>query len=106
MIQNKFTVTAGNVLKGASREAGELGHTYIGTEHLLLSMTKDQESVGGGILSAGGIEYEATKNLIREISGMGEKTNPDSSEMTPMLKRVIEVSSGMALKYGLFLTWF
>ena len=100
MIQNKFTVTAGNVLKGASREAGELGHTYIGTEHLLLSMTKDHESVGGGILSAGGIEYEATKNLIREISGTGEKTNPDSSEMTPMLKRVIEVSSGMALKYG------
>ena len=100
MIQNKFTVTAGNVLKGASREAGELGHTYIGTEHLLLAMTKDQESVGGGILSAGGIEYEPTRNLIREISGTGEKTNPDSSEMTPLLRRVIEVSSGMALKYG------
>jgi len=100
LIQNKFTVTAGNVLKGTSREAGELGHTYIGTEHLLLAMAKDQESVGGGILSAGGIEYEATKNLVREISGVGEKTSPDSSEMTPLLKRVIEVSSGMALKYG------
>ena len=100
MIQNKFTVTAGNVLKRASREAGELGHTYVGTEHLLLAMAKDQESVGGGILSAGGIEYEATKTLIREISGTGEKTNADSLEMTPLFKRVIEVSSGMALKYG------
>ena len=46
MIQNKFTPTAKNALKSTSSEAGALGHTSIGTEHLLLAMTKDNESVG------------------------------------------------------------
>ena len=100
LIQNKFTPTAKNALKSASSEAGALGHTYIGTEHLLLAMTKDNESVGGGILLARGIEYEPLKKLIREISGTGAPTHPDSSDMTPALRRVIELSSAMAEKYG------
>ncbi len=100
MIQNKFTVTAKNALKGSSSEAGALGHTYIGTEHLLLAMTKDSESVGGGLLLSRGIEYEPLKKLICEISGTGAQTHPDSSDMTPALRRVIESSSGMAEKYG------
>jgi ATP-dependent Clp protease ATP-binding subunit ClpC len=100
LIQNKFTPTAKNALKGAAAEAGALGHTYIGTEHLLLAMTKDNESVGGGILLSRGIEYEPLRKLIREISGVGAQTRPDSSDMTPALRRVIELSSGMAEKYG------
>ena len=100
LIQNKFTPTAKNALKGAAEEAGALGHTYIGTEHLLLAMTKDNESVGGGILLSRGIEYEPLRKLIREISGVGAQTHPDSSDMTPALRRVIELSSGMAEKYG------
>ena len=100
MIQNKFTPSAKNALKGASAEAGALGHTYIGTEHLLLAMARDNESVGGGILLSRGIEYEAVKQLVREISGVGAETTPDSSDMTPAFRRVIERSSGVAEKYG------
>lgn len=100
MIQNKFTVTAKNALKGALEEAGALGHTYIGTEHLLLAMTKEKESVGGGILLARGVDYHSTRNLIREISGVGDPSHPDSADMTPALRRVIELSSSMASKYG------
>ena len=100
LIQNKFTPTAKNVLKGAASEAGALGHTYIGTEHLLLAMTKDNESVGGGILLSKGLEHEPLKRLVREISGTGERTSPDSADMTPALRRIIEGSSGIAEKYG------
>ena len=100
MIQNKFTVTAKNALKGALEEAGALGHTYIGTEHLLLAMTKEKESVGGSILLARGVDYHSTRNLIREISGIGDPSHPDSADMTPALRRVIELSSSMASKYG------
>ncbi|MBQ8497297.1 MAG: ATP-dependent Clp protease ATP-binding subunit [Clostridia bacterium] len=100
LLQNKFTVTAKNALKGAGEEAGALGHTYIGTEHLLLAITKDKDSVGGGILLTRGIDYHSTRNLIREITGIYDETHPDSSDMTPALRRVIELSSGMAAKYG------
>ncbi len=100
MIQNKFTVTAKNALKGAGEEASALGHTYIGTEHLLLAMLNEKESVGGGLLLARGIEYAFTKSLVEEISGVGERSNPDASDLTPALRRVIERSSGFAVKYG------
>ena len=100
MLQNKFTVTAKNALKGAGEEAGALGHTYIGTEHLLLAITKDKESVGGGILLTRGVDYHSTRNLIRELTGVFDQTHPDSADMTPALRRVIELSSGMASKYG------
>lgn len=100
MIQNKFTATAKNALKEAAAEAGALGHTYIGTEHLLLAMTKDKESVGGGLLLSKGIEYHPTRTLVTEISGGGEPTHPDSADLTPALRRVIEHSSGLAARYG------
>ena len=56
-MQNKFTATAKNILKQAANEAGRLGHTYIGTEHLLLAMLGDRDSVAGNLLSARGIFY-------------------------------------------------
>lgn len=99
-MQNKFTATAKNTLKLAAGEAGKLGHTYIGTEHLLLAMLTDRDSVAGNILSARGIFYAPTHELIEELSGVGEKSVLDAGDMTPGLRRVIETSSTIAAKYG------
>ena len=99
-MQNKFTATAKNTLKQAAGEAGKLGHTYIGTEHLLLAMLGDRDSVAGSILSSRGIFYAPTHELIEELSGVGEKSVVDAGDMTPGLRRVIEASSSVAAKYG------
>ena len=99
-MQNKFTATAKNTLKQAAGEAGKLGHTYIGTEHLLLAMLGDRDSVAGNILSSRGIFYAPTHELIEELSGVGEKSVVDAGDMTPGLRRVIEASSSVAAKYG------
>ena len=99
-MQNKFTATAKNTLKQAAGEAGKLGHTYIGTEHLLLAMLGDRDNVAGNILSSRGIFYAPTHELIEELSGVGEKSVVDAGDMTPGLRRVIEASSSVAAKYG------
>ena len=99
-MQNKFTATAKNTLKQAAGEAEKLGHTYIGTEHLLLAMLGDRDSVAGNILSSRGIFYAPTHELIEELSGVGEKSVVDAGDMTPGLRRVIEASSSVAAKYG------
>lgn len=99
-MQNKFTATAKNTLKQAAGEAGKLGHTYIGTEHLLLAMLGDRDSVAGNILSSRGIFYAPTHELVEELSGVGEENVLDAGDMTPGLRRVIETSSSVAAKYG------
>ena len=99
-MQNKFTATAKNILKQAANEAGRLGHTYIGTEHLLLAMLGDRDSVAGNLLSARGIFYAPTRELVEELSGTGEENVLDAGDMTPGLRRVIEASSSVAARYG------
>ncbi len=99
-MQNKFTGTAKNALREAVRAAGRLGHTYIGTEHLLLALTEEDKCVAGELLSAKGITSSSVKAMIQEISGVGTECAPDVSDMTPALRRVIESSSGFAEKYG------
>ncbi len=99
-MQNKFTATAKNAMRRAARIAGEHGHTYIGTEHLLLSLTQEKNCVAADLLAARGVTYDSTHALVTELSGVGTPCTPDASDMTPALRRVIEGSSGFAVKYG------
>ena len=98
-MQNKFTPAAKAVLKNAAAEASALGHPYIGTEHLLLAMLRDRESVAGTLLHARGMDHDPTQAMIVGLSGKTEAPL-DASDMTPGLRRVIEGSSRIAQKYG------
>ncbi len=99
-MQNKFTATAKNAMREAARYAGTLGHTYIGTEHLLLALTAEKNSVASDLLAARGVTYDTTHTLITELTGVGAPCAPDASDMTPALRRVIESSAEHAAKYG------
>ena len=59
---NRFTVKAQNVLNNSLRLARELGHTYIGSEHLLLSLASEASSVAARLLEKRG----ATPDAVRE----------------------------------------
>ena len=90
---NRFTDKAQRALNEALTIASDLGHTYIGSEHLLLGLLSDKDSIAGHVLTSGGISYEKTKEAVAEFAGVGTKTNISPADMTPRTKRIIERSA-------------
>ncbi len=90
---NHFTQKAQNALNRALHCAREMGHTYVGTEHLLLGLLAEADSIASRVLESRGIRYDRTRQMIRERSGFGEASRVTSADMTPRLKKVIEHSA-------------
>ncbi|MBQ8510799.1 MAG: ATP-dependent Clp protease ATP-binding subunit [Clostridia bacterium] len=97
---NQFTQKATNVLNKSLYLASELGHTYIGSEHILLSLTSENDSVAARLLDARGVTFDKTKAAIAEKVGTGERTRVTPSDMTPRTKRIIENSAYQAMRFG------
>ena len=62
-----FTPAAKKVLEFSLREALQLGHTYIGTEHILLGLVREGEGVAGQVLAGLGADLNRTRQLVIEI---------------------------------------
>ena len=99
-MQNKFTQKAQNTLNRAMSVAGELGHSFIGTEHILLGLSLEKESIAAKILLSRGIVDSAIRKSIIEAEGEGVPSDPSPYDMTPRAKRIIELSSVEARKRG------
>ncbi len=99
-MNNRFTEKAEQVLNRTARMAEELGHTYVGTEHLLLSLLSGETCNASQILKKHGVLYSKVYKVIVEYSGVGSKTTLCSKDMTPRVKRMLESSYSNALKYG------
>ncbi len=97
---NKFTQKAQNALSSAQNHACMLGHTYIGTEHLLLSLCEDSDSVSCAILEKAGVDFQKTHKMIVEYSGTGEESRVSPADMTPKLKKAIETAGAELNKNG------
>ncbi len=95
---NKFTPKAQYALNSALSYASELGHSYIGSEHLLLGLLSTPESAASRILSARGVLAEEVKKTVVEITGIGTPSPISPSDMTPRVKRIIEGSAYEAAK--------
>ncbi len=87
-----FTSAAQKALNHALTIAKELGHTYIGTEHLLLGIASEKEGAAYPFLEARGIVYKSVKNAVVETAGTGIRSLLTPDHMTPRCKRVIEKS--------------
>ena len=99
-MNNRFTEKAEKCIINATRLAEELGHTYIGTEHLLLSLLSDSATCSYLILSKNKILHSDTEKIIKEYSGVGEKSSLSSKDMTPRYKKVLLRSQKVCEKYG------
>lgn len=97
---DKFSKKAGNALQNAQNIACALGHTYIGSEHLLLGILKESESVGSRILLSRGITYDKVRSRLCELVGTGSKTLLSAADMTSRTRRIIEQSMVYAKKFG------
>ena len=72
----QFTVRAEMAIERARRCAGELGHSFVGTEHLLFGIHAEEEGLGGRILKQYGLETEALRRALTERLGQGVPSLP------------------------------
>ncbi len=98
-MQNRFTQKAQNVLNLSLQSASELGHTYIGSEHLLLGLCKESGGVAAHYLRQRGAETEKVKNAIIRIAGAGSPSSVSAADMTPRTKNIIQNSLSEAQRY-------
>ncbi len=94
---NKFTQKAQNSLHRAQCLAGEMGHTYIGSEHLLLGLCAESDSIASRLLRARGAELSLLQKNLVEVIGLGSPGSVSAEDMTPRAKRIIEVAATEAV---------
>ena len=87
-----FTGKANAALNFAINSAENFGHTYVGSEHLLLGLLSVKDSVASQILNDAGVNAEKISELIRSNIGEGTPTRLSPESLTPRAKRVIEVA--------------
>jgi len=87
-----FTAKANEALNTAVTSAEQLGHTYIGSEHLLLGLLKIGSGVAAAILNNASVTAEKIEELIIQQIGKGTPTKLSPDYFTPRAKRVIEMA--------------
>jgi ATP-dependent Clp protease ATP-binding subunit ClpC len=84
----------------AQEEARGLSHNYIGTEHILLGMLREEEGIAAGALAALDITVERVRAQITRIVGSGDEVTSGPIPFTPRAKRVLELALREALSLG------
>ena len=98
---DKFTDKARKVLVLAQEEARGLHQPYVGTEHVLLALLKEEDGLAAQALERLGVHYEATVAAIRRIVTIDESTDVSGHlSFTPRVKRVLENSLRETMQMG------
>ncbi|HEY0753079.1 MAG TPA: ATP-dependent Clp protease ATP-binding subunit [Ktedonobacteraceae bacterium] len=85
----QFTKQAREVLSLAQEEAQRFQHHYIGTEHLLLGLVREDKGVAAKVLSSLGVELNKVRKAVEFILGHGDRVVPGEVGLTPRAKTVI-----------------
>jgi ATP-dependent Clp protease ATP-binding subunit ClpA len=96
----RFTSRAGHAVVLAQLEARRLGHNYIGTEHLLLALAREPDTVAGEALASADITLEAARQRVLHTVGEGWSTHNGHVPVTPGAKRALERSFREASRLG------
>jgi len=96
----KFTVSSEKVLQIAKEIASTLGHNYIGTEHILYGLAKEENGVANKVLKKQNITPDIILEKIEDLIGSNVSSEVSVLGFTPRTKRVIENSYAEAKKVG------
>jgi hypothetical protein len=96
---DRFDDGARRALTLAQDEAQRLGHHYIGTEHLLLGLVRENQSAAARALGNMNVELETVRTVVESIIGRGGQVGPEVG-LTPRAKRVIELTIEEARRLG------
>ena len=97
---NKFTQKAENTLSSALALAKELGHSYIGTEHLLVALASEKDSISSRILTAKGVDASKLRQSVIDYVGLGNLSCLSADDMTPRLRKILEYASDEVSRAG------
>ncbi len=97
---SRFTPSAQNAIRGAMTCAKELGHTYIGSEHLLLGILKERNCAATRLLESRGVTAKKTKELLEDFIGCGVESALSSDDLTPRVRRILERAGNEANHYS------
>ncbi|MDR3207270.1 MAG: ATP-dependent Clp protease ATP-binding subunit [Oscillospiraceae bacterium] len=100
MNENRFTERAQTAIREAHGAASELGHGYVGSEHLLLGLLREREGVAAHALAEAGVTEETARRSITEAVGQGEPGDTPVQGLTPRAKRVVELAFAEAGRMG------
>jgi len=96
----RFTQRARRVLSLAQEEAERLRHNYIGTEHLLLGLMREEGGVAGRVLRDLGLEQRRVEELVEELTRATPRTPSTQLDLSPGTKRVLELAVDEARRMG------
>ncbi len=97
---DRFTQRSQRALELSLESAARMGHNYIGTEHILLGLLREEGGVASKLLLAKGVTVEKVLDFIAARIGMGEPCNVTPADMTPRVKKVLENSYYEAANMG------
>ena len=100
MNENRFTPGAEEALRLSQEAAGELGHGYVGTEHLLLGLMRENEGVAHEVLTEEGLTDEMIVEIIKKSVGAGLPGGNPAQGLTPRAKRVVEIAMEDSVRGG------
>ena len=96
----RFTERARQVVVLAQDESRALGHDYIGTEHILLGLLREQEGLAARVLESLDLTVEEVRAQVVSIVGQGEAAATGQIPFTPHAKEALEFSLREALALG------
>ncbi|KNY27471.1 ATP-dependent Clp protease ATP-binding subunit [Pseudobacteroides cellulosolvens] len=96
----RFTEKAEKAITHSQESAMQLGHNYVGTEHLLLGLVREGTGIASRVLQSQGVTEEKVLKEIEELIGKGEQTGEQPLGFTPRTKRVLELSFKEARRMG------
>ena len=95
-----YTEQAREALRIAAAQARELGHPYVGTEHLLLALRRVYTGVAGQILASNGVDEESILKVVDElVSPVGDVVIKERPGNSPRLEYILEESQAEAVRF-------
>ncbi len=96
----RFTERARQVVVLAQEEARALRHNYIGTEHILLGLLREEAGVGAAVLQSLGVSIGDARAHVVRLVGSGEEVATGQIPFTPRAKKTLEIANREALSLG------
>ena len=97
-MRSKFTGKSEECIREAIRTAERMGHSYVGSEHLLMALIKDELASPSVILSPYGVSYERVLEEVRRHSGVSMKSTLEADAITPKCKKILDSAQKVAQK--------